>query len=94
MKCENCELDNDSVARSPKMNAYKADPPDLCPVCMDEYIDHWNEQWAEYYHSQGYPQTYEKSNLATDLDWLRWRVANHHLVYHGNCVLDPVFHHF
>lgn len=36
--------------------AGKTDPnpdPILCEMCAQEYNQHWNEMWAEYYSSQG-----------------------------------------
>jgi len=33
-------------------------PITLCQFCKDEYYDHWDEQWKEYYSSQGYGHPY------------------------------------
>ena len=58
------------------MNHYDAPPPMLCPVCMDEYIAHWEDMWAEYYYGQGFRAPRRAEAEATDVDLLKFRVSN------------------
>ena len=61
--CENCEEDHElsevlgMTAYSTKLPKDHPDNPNrtrqLCKTCEEDYVDHWNNQWAEYYSSQG-----------------------------------------
>lgn len=75
-QCDFCSVLHSSVELAPKMNCYDEAPPMVCPVCLDHYVDFWNEQWDEYYSSQGYPHRSEPSNAATEEDLIRYRVSN------------------
>ena len=52
--CEHCRAT--PAKRAPIMTAYPWDgvgqnpnePPVLCAVCLEDYVQHWQEQWAEY----------------------------------------------
>ena len=60
-KCEACFHGPIHMFPTAAMTAYswdgKGENPNraqsLCPTCSQEYVEYWEEQWAEYYASQG-----------------------------------------
>ena len=55
VKCDRCGAPG--ATRQPCRTSY-ADAkenvsPMLCAPCADEYHDHWDERWAEYYSGSG-----------------------------------------
>ncbi len=51
MTCEKCNKSHPEVSKAPVMTMYADgnDPqPMLCPDCMQEWIEHWQEKWNEY----------------------------------------------
>jgi len=55
--CERCGRKGKDVERAPCMTAYEWDgkgkdpnqPPILCKECREEWIEHWDDMWKEYY---------------------------------------------
>lgn len=64
MQCEYPECINQNATPRPSMTCYvnsKGIPTDelnpkpvLCDEHAEEYVDYWNEMWAEYRSSQGF----------------------------------------
>ncbi len=60
-KCEYCGKEVEYIVETPSYTYFHIDKhsnirhPDkdkmLCITCAEDHVDHWSEQWAEYYSS-------------------------------------------